>query len=206
MTSPTEELKVCPLEINQGFEQEWGWQQGALFLKLENSGLEWKKSLARFFWDAGIKFVRPLESKLESHIAELEGENKKQTNRIAELLRENSRFKAEFHKTKPVSKIEIENIKLKTEIERLEARIEILENPSDGRCMEIGALREEVERLKKIVENGSVTIESYGLELTQNRKQLATAKEALLDIRPRAQNYLATGIVARIDEALEKLK
>jgi len=42
-----------------GFEKHWQWQQGALFLKEENSSKEWKKSLAQFFYDQGSADANP---------------------------------------------------------------------------------------------------------------------------------------------------
>lgn len=38
------------------FEKTWQYQQGALFLKEENSSLEWKKCLAEFFFRQGALY------------------------------------------------------------------------------------------------------------------------------------------------------
>lgn len=40
--------------INE-FEDVWKYQQGALFLKEENSSLEWKKNLAEYFYRRGTE-------------------------------------------------------------------------------------------------------------------------------------------------------
>lgn len=40
------------------FEAEWGFQQGALFLKEENSDKEWRKSLADYFARWGLKWMK----------------------------------------------------------------------------------------------------------------------------------------------------
>lgn len=53
------------------FEKTWQYQQGALFLKEENSSLEWKKNLAEFFFRQGAlygeeKVNQPLREAIKS--------------------------------------------------------------------------------------------------------------------------------------------
>jgi hypothetical protein len=54
------------------FEELWQYQQGALFLKAENSSLEWKKSLADFFYRKGYESVLERIKELESNNRHLE--------------------------------------------------------------------------------------------------------------------------------------
>lgn len=43
-------------ELNEQFENEWEFQTGSLMLKTENDDKEWKKVIARHFFDQGFKF------------------------------------------------------------------------------------------------------------------------------------------------------
>lgn len=43
-------------------------------------------------------------------------------------------------------------LKIEAEVKQLKDELFILKNPSDGRCMEIGVLREEIKRLRAQME------------------------------------------------------
>ena len=64
------------------FEDIWEYQQGALFLKEKHSSLEWKKSLAEFFYDEGCR-------KFHDEILKLQKENE-ELKTHCEMLREGS--------------------------------------------------------------------------------------------------------------------
>ena len=42
-----------PKDLEAAFEKAWESQQGALFLKRDNHGLEWRKALAKYFFMLG---------------------------------------------------------------------------------------------------------------------------------------------------------
>lgn len=47
------------------FEKEWEYQQGSLMLKSDNHSPEWRKSIAKHFWDHQQKRIELLESELK---------------------------------------------------------------------------------------------------------------------------------------------
>jgi hypothetical protein len=71
------------------FEQVWKHQQGALFLKSENSSLEWKNNLAEFFYREGF-------DEAKKRIENLEAENCNLKSIIAKELSCNDDFCSEF--------------------------------------------------------------------------------------------------------------
>ena len=46
------------------FRKLWEYQQGALFLKEENSSLEWRKTLAEYFYESGFYEAKEEQSKI----------------------------------------------------------------------------------------------------------------------------------------------
>ena len=42
-----------PRTVHEAFLEEWEWQRGALMLKDENEGKEWKKTVGEFFFQQG---------------------------------------------------------------------------------------------------------------------------------------------------------
>lgn len=53
------------------FEKIWQYQQGALFLKAENTSLEWRKSLADFFYRHGYHAAQT--NKIVENLKSLDG-------------------------------------------------------------------------------------------------------------------------------------
>lgn len=90
---------------DKNFEWHWRFQQGALFLKADNHSLEWRKSLAEYFYNQGVKDVSSLFSvQLDMHerIKELEKDNielisqaKKYSSQVWDLKTENEKLKEE---------------------------------------------------------------------------------------------------------------
>lgn len=58
------EQKPSVRQSYEAFQKLWSLQQGALFLKTANSSLEWKKSIADFFFLSGRQYELERSRKL----------------------------------------------------------------------------------------------------------------------------------------------
>lgn len=77
------------------FEKTWHYQQGALFLKEENSSLEWKKNLAEYFFRHGT--VKGQELGIEQMQQELTDLKAKYEKAVNCLRRAQKIIRDDFH-------------------------------------------------------------------------------------------------------------